>query len=122
MQAGVRVRGWKGADQADLASGQKWYEVRVDAWSCSVRLLCAAFPAAKSEVKQKDRNEVTGESVVKEVGWTFGGLTLGDDMPVCKHLLACVLVEFCGLFQGLVEESAVSVEEVAGWGAAGWGD
>ena len=53
--------------------------------------------------------------------WTFGGLTRGSDMPVCKHLLACVLVERCEIFQHLAVEQEVSVEELAGW-AAGWGD
>jgi hypothetical protein len=58
-----------------------------------------------------------------DMGWTFGGITLGFDMPpVCKHLLACVLAErVCGLFGQFVEEKDVSVEEAAGW-AAGWGD
>jgi len=39
---------------------------------------------------------------------------------MCKHLLACVLVERVAAFGGFVEERRVSVEEVAGW-AAGWG-
>lgn len=56
--------------------------------------------------------------------WVFGGMSLGEDgvPPVCKHLLACVLVDRCkGLFGACVEERRVSVEEAAGW-AAGWGD
>ncbi|KAH7073789.1 hypothetical protein BKA63DRAFT_40612 [Paraphoma chrysanthemicola] len=108
------------------------YEVRLLAWNCSCPAFAfAAFPAVHPEPQApvlgatntwgghdgpaKDRGH--GD------GWTFGGTTLGDDMaPVCKHLLACVLVEKCGgLFGGFVEERHVSVEEVAGW-AAGWGD
>jgi hypothetical protein len=58
---------------------------------------------------------------MSDVEWKFGGLTLGGDIPVCKHLLACVLVEYCDLFAGFVEEREVSVEELAGW-AAGWAD
>jgi hypothetical protein len=54
-------------------------------------------------------------------GWSFGGLTLGSDMPVCKHLLACVLIEHYTSFASFVNEREVSVEELAGW-AAGWGD
>ncbi|RMX78706.1 hypothetical protein D0868_16431 [Hortaea werneckii] len=54
-------------------------------------------------------------------GWTFGGLTLGQGMPVCKHLLACVLVEHSGMFSHCVQERSASREEMAGW-AAGWGD
>ncbi|RMY94847.1 hypothetical protein D0861_01080 [Hortaea werneckii] len=54
-------------------------------------------------------------------GWVFGGLTLGQGMPVCKHLLACVLVEYSGTFSHCVYERSLSKEEMAGW-AAGWGD
>jgi len=54
-------------------------------------------------------------------GWRFGGLAKGQDVPVCKHLLACVLVEQCAAFKHFVVEKDVSVEEMAGW-AAGWGD
>ncbi|KAH9883108.1 hypothetical protein J1614_000478 [Plenodomus biglobosus] len=55
--------------------------------------------------------------------WVFGGVSLEPGMPpVCKHLLACVLVERCGgLFGGFVEERRVELGEAAGW-AAGWGD
>lgn len=76
----------------------------------------AAFPAAKSE--QDIKNQKASGSDEK---WSFGGLTMGDDMPVCKHLLACVLVEYSALFSSFVEEREVSVEEFAGWAAA-WGD
>jgi hypothetical protein len=64
------------------------------------------------------QNQYQGSS---GAGWRFGGLTLGNHMSVCKHLLACVLVEHCSLFVGFVDEREVSVEELAGW-AAGWGD
>ena len=57
----------------------------------------------------------------KITDWSFGGLTLGSDMPVCKHLLACVLVKYCSIFSSFVEERDVSIDELAGW-AAGWGD
>jgi hypothetical protein len=57
--------------------------------------------------------------------WTVGGLSLGKTkVPMCKHLLACVLVERTDLFAGHVKikgKEQVSVEELAGW-AAGWGD
>ena len=53
--------------------------------------------------------------------WSFGGLSLGEGaMPVCKHLLACVLVEKCRALRGCVEERVVSREEAAAWAAA-WG-
>ncbi|KAF2746784.1 hypothetical protein M011DRAFT_468467 [Sporormia fimetaria CBS 119925] len=41
--------------------------------------------------------------------------------PVCKHLLACALVEYAPLFGGRGREREVGVSEAAGW-AAGWGD
>jgi len=48
-------------------------------------------------------------------------LALGEGVPMCKHLLACVLVERCSVFGRYgVEEKEVTVEELAGWGA-GWG-
>lgn len=53
-----------------------------------------------------------------EVG--VGGLTLGDGVPLCKHLLACTLAERAELFAGFVKVEEVSVEEMVGW-AAGWG-
>jgi hypothetical protein len=57
--------------------------------------------------------------------WAVGGLSLGKTkVPMCKHLLACVLVERTDLFAGHVKiksKEQVSVEELAGW-AAGWGD
>ena len=53
--------------------------------------------------------------------WVFGGVRRGRMVPpVCKHLLACVLVDRVQLFRGLVEDKVVSREELAGW-CAGWG-
>ena len=86
------------------------YEVRLDAWSCSCPAFTfAAFPAISADV--------IGEGG----GCVIGGLTRGSDMPVCKHLLACVLVEHCKMFSHFAVEREVSTEEMAGW-AAGWGD
>jgi hypothetical protein len=73
-----------------------------------------------SNGEQRSRENATGRDDGR-YGWLFGGLTLGTDTPVCKHLLACVLVEHCAGFAHLVEERNVSIEELAGW-AAGWGD
>jgi hypothetical protein len=53
--------------------------------------------------------------------WHFGGLSLGEGIPMCKHLLACILVErWKQDFGDGVEEREISIEELAGWGA-GWG-
>lgn len=108
------------------------YEVRLLAWNCSCPAFAfAAFPAVHPEppIPAFDPTESSGGYHASErhggpgAGWMFGGVSLGDGMaPVCKHLLACVLVEKCsGLLGGFVEERRVSVEEAAGW-AAGWGD
>ncbi|KAF1834651.1 hypothetical protein BDW02DRAFT_326991 [Decorospora gaudefroyi] len=102
------------------------YEVRLPAWNCSCPAFAfSAFPAIHSEPPNPTYDD-TGGGVSNErqaTGWIFGGISLGDDIPpVCKHILACVLVEKCGgIFGGLVEERDVGVEEAAGW-AAGWGD
>ena len=100
------------------------YEVRLRAWNCSCPAFAfAAFPASvvgtEGEAEaalDEEQERDTG------AGWKFGGVGLGGGTPpVCKHLLACVLGEWCELFKGFIEERDVSVEEAAGW-AAGWGD
>jgi hypothetical protein len=106
-----------------------FYEVRLFAWNCSCPAFAfAAFPAMHPEpaVPTFDPQHDTPPSTMSGLHgttWSFGGVSLGDATPpVCKHLLACVLVEKCsGLFGEYLEERIVSVEEAAGW-AAGWGD
>jgi hypothetical protein len=114
------------------------YEVRLSAWNCSCPAFAfAAFPSAiptstvpgpssisHSEVEERivghvEQDTIEGRHDAEE--WTFGGVSLGTTTPVCKHLLACVLVERVGMFANHVEEEDVSWEEAAGW-AAGWGD
>jgi len=98
------------------------YEVRLRAWNCSCPAFAfAAFPAgARDWDWDWDRGLGLGDA--DGGGWRFGGLSGGKGAPpVCKHLLACVLVERCELFEGYVQEREVSVEEAVGW-AAGWGD
>ncbi|KAF2462679.1 uncharacterized protein BDR25DRAFT_308192 [Lindgomyces ingoldianus] len=114
------------------------YEVRLTAWNCSCPAFAfAAFPSLHPEppIPQANAGEpqprhtdldlrVSHDKLRKEDEdqWSSGGLSLGDGMPpVCKHLLACVLVERCSLFSSFVENKDVGVEEAAGW-AAGWGD
>lgn len=96
------------------------YEVKLAAWNCACPAFAfAAFPLSGPSLDGADGD--AGEGGGREgQGWSFGGLSLGGGAPVCKHLLACVLVERCGMFGTFVEERAVSVEEAAGW-AAGWG-
>ena len=96
-----------------------YYEVRLDAWTCSCPAFAfSAFPATVSDVSPPDHS---AHDDADAATWTFGGLTRGTDMPVCKHLLACVLVEHTSMFADMVEKRIISADELAGW-AAGWGD
>lgn len=100
-----------------------YYEVRLNAWSCSCPAFAfSAFPASLQDSQTDEQGFATQRpSRVGHSGWIFGGLTLGQGMPVCKHLLACVLIEHSKMFSHCVQERSVSREEMAGW-AAGWGD
>ncbi|KAF2491785.1 hypothetical protein BU16DRAFT_530216 [Lophium mytilinum] len=104
------------------------YEVRLSAWNCSCPAFAfAAFPSGAGSGQGVEGggwgNGHGGvEAGEEDDGWKFGGLSVGvATPPVCKHLLACVLVERCGLFKECVQEREVSIEEAVGW-AAGWGD
>jgi hypothetical protein len=70
-----------------------------------------------------DGSEVDGVNG-KGRGWEFGGLSFdgkeGGKVPVCKHLLACLLVErWEDVFGGYVKERSVEREEMAGVGCEG---
>ncbi|KAK4550648.1 hypothetical protein LTR36_000227 [Oleoguttula mirabilis] len=100
-----------------------YYEARLEAWSCSCPAFAfSAFPAASADVHKTAPpvRDFQAEGPIPP-NWVLGGLSLGSDMPICKHLLACVLVEHSTMFAHFVEERAISLEELAGW-AAGWGD
>ncbi|KAF2129074.1 hypothetical protein P153DRAFT_341551 [Dothidotthia symphoricarpi CBS 119687] len=115
------------------------YEVRLQSWNCSCPAFAfSAFPVMHSESPdlsyepasepRPHEDTVHGEGYAmdatkRDLTWAFGGATLSSDMPpVCKHILACVLVEECPkTFGAFAQESTVCVEEAAGW-AAGWGD
>ena len=102
------------------------YEVRTTAWSCT----CAAFTYAvfhptNATFDHPPSTPLTGRveaGVSSEMGW--GGLLQpygGDNVPICKHLLACVLAERWTKAGQMIEVKHVGQEEVAGW-AAGWGE
>lgn len=63
------------------------------------------------------------EGMEEEKGREFGGMSTdgrgdeGGPVPVCKHLLACVLGERWGLLGGYVKEREISREEMAALGA-----
>ncbi|RMX89149.1 hypothetical protein D0868_14708 [Hortaea werneckii] len=95
-----------------------YYEVRLNAWSCSCPAFAfSAFPANAQDSQTDEREFATQRpSRVGQSDWIFGGLTLGQGMPI-----SCVLVEHSEMFWHCVQERSVSREEMAGW-AAGWGD
>lgn len=119
------------------------YEVRTEAWSCACAAFAfSAFNNAGASPNYEDCDEYEGfwgaDAGVNEeddemldvperngggdrgAGWQWGGLMFGEEMPICKHLLACVLVERWDVARRMVEERQVAAEEMAGW-AAGWG-
>lgn len=105
------------------------YEVRLRAWNCSCPAFAfAAFGGPRDGEEgvrwglggeDEDEDEDDGDSGRMEDG--FGGLGLaGREVPVCKHLLACLLVELGGGLGDFVDQRVVGREEIAGW-SAGWG-
>lgn len=114
------------------------YEIHLSAWNCSCPAFAfAAFPPTlddpndgvdgpelfNSDVSKAASATVgtacaVGEAVEADT-WLFGGLTRGVNPPICKHLLACLLVEKCKVFSAFVEDKEVNEQEAAGW-AAGW--
>jgi hypothetical protein len=105
----------------DPVASTTHYEVRTSSWSCSCpAFVFSAFPA-KALSHEGDEDDHGVEEGEEDQEWMVGGLSLGQDVPMCKHLLACVLAERGGMFGGYVKTREVSVEELAGW-AAGWGD
>ncbi|KAI4202168.1 MAG: hypothetical protein LQ346_002020 [Caloplaca aetnensis] len=122
---------------AFATSGQH-YEVRLRAWNCSCPAYALVwvgylgdgafgglnFHDGQEDIKKAEEaiEGMRGE-VVEGMGREdrFGGLMRGDGgMPVCKHLLACLLAESWKGFKDYVEERVVEREEMSGW-AAGWG-
>ncbi|KAI4153984.1 MAG: hypothetical protein L6R39_001461 [Caloplaca ligustica] len=121
---------------AFAVSGQH-YEVRFAAWNCSCPAFALAWVACMEEgwferlgridhtAERRGGNGLMDEDVPDGNALNgehrCGGLMRGDgEMPVCKHLLACLLAESGGGCGNLVEERAVGREEMSGW-AAGWG-
>lgn len=121
------------------------YEVRLTAWNCSCPAFAfAAFPSTIDSVLPTNDGGDAGSSTrvaqhhmarlskaenlgkapnvrAHDTTPTVGGVyECSNDVPMCKHILACILVERCCLFTDFVEERRVSVAEYAGW-AAGWG-
>jgi hypothetical protein len=112
------------------------YTVHLESWNCSCAAFAfSAFPASSygssgvpwdlgSSGEEDSFERGLGEE--KEEGakeWEFGGWSLdgksdAGGVPVCKHLLACLLGErWKDVLGGYVNEKRVSREEMAGYGA-----
>lgn len=105
----------------DMASVSKSYIVRLDSWNCS----CAGFTLDAFPPDSTLSSSRTPSDIVRTrdaLNWSFGGLSLdglaaagAEDVPCCKHLLACLLAMRWDTVLGTrVESRQVSKEELAG--------
>jgi hypothetical protein len=118
---------------------QKGYEVRLHAWNCTCPTftLNAFRDPGPDHPSQFDEDEDEDETPTEQstagddltCRYVFGGsLTRGASRlapPVCKHLLACLLMVRCpGIFSSGSRDQAgpvfLTYEELAAW-CAGWG-
>jgi len=126
---------------AGAAIGSMVYSVRLGAWNCSCAAFAfSAFPGTFSTTAQAPWNlsgrqddelrelRVRGNEMGRKregegEDWEFGGLSFDGKkdggVPVCKHLVACLLGERWDVLQGYVREREVSREEMSGIGAEG---
>lgn len=81
------------------------YEVRTTAWYCS----CPEFAfSAFNNAYHFERKKT-----ISIYGGYWGGYILGQPVPICKHLLACILVEHGGPWaRQRVIEKQISKEEL----------
>ncbi|MCJ1449088.1 MAG: hypothetical protein MMC23_009607 [Stictis urceolatum] len=102
-----------------------YYEVRLRAWNCSCpAFVFNAFRAVQTDAGDdvdSDPNRIGTRTHLegdrdKESGELRQG---GSAVPICKHLLACLLVDRCVLFESYVENRVVERDEMIGW-TAGW--
>ncbi|KAK1754335.1 hypothetical protein QBC47DRAFT_383671 [Echria macrotheca] len=106
---------------------EKEYAVHIQAWNCTCAAFAfafayAAFPPDRSinhnHPEEEDEEKETDGMLAgdgDEEDLEFGGMSLGAQSPVCKHLLACLLAErWKDALGGYVVERQVSREEMAG--------
>ena len=128
-------------------AGVTSYEVRTKAWNCTCAAFafsafnrpdtpiyessydCEADEGHDPMVNEDNGNddgmldvpEHHNDAGGKQGDWRWGGLMLGDgEVPLCKHLLACVLTERWDVARKMIDEREVGREEISGW-TAGWG-
>lgn len=107
---------------SQVSASRSFYEIRARAWNCS----CPAFTFSTLEGELTNRTSPEssdgGEKTTEAVGASliYGGLAGGDNtVPICKHLLACLLANSNRLLAMCVKHVAMTEHELAGW-AAGW--
>ena len=119
-------------DSGGAATGSNVYTVRLQAWNCSCAAFAfSAFPGGlgsggRAPWKLGDEGLVSiGRDGEEKEEWEVGGLSFdgmdggGKGVPVCKHLVACLLGERWGLLEGYVKEKEASRNEIGGVGAEG---
>ncbi|KAE9372182.1 hypothetical protein N431DRAFT_483030 [Stipitochalara longipes BDJ] len=121
-------------DSAGAATGTNIYTVRLQAWNCSCAAFAfSAFPGglgvsgmAAWNINDGEKSGIGKEGEGKDEEWEFGGLSFngregegGNGVPVCKHLVACLLGERWDLLGRYVKEKEVSKEEMGGVGGEG---
>ena len=98
------------------------YTVHLEAWNCSCAAFAfSAFPGGSSgsgsswKMDDESEGEDGGDG---EREREFGGLCADENVPNCKHLVACLLGERWESVLGeYVKERVVAREEMAGFGS-----
>jgi hypothetical protein len=97
--------------QRDLVT--RTYVVRLAAWNCT----CASFAFDAFPPSKPTYSTSYGDEEAMDISWS-GGLSLDgmtEDMPCCKHLLACLLAERWAVeHQNYVVTRHVTRDELAG--------
>lgn len=106
----------------DVGFSSQRYLVQLGTWQCACpSFTFDAFPVSTGTAVDYEAEDSSLDEKEKASEWSFGGMSLdglgasGGDVPCCKHLLACLIVEkWSGLLGSYVEERIVSREEMAG--------
>ncbi|CAM1509268.1 Fc.00g030070.m01.CDS01 [Cosmosporella sp. VM-42] len=105
----------------DVGLSSKRYPVHLETWNCScASFTFEAFPVDAGSPLEYEHGGAPDNAPENQPGWSFGGMSLdglgaGGNVPCCKHLLACLLVDkWPGMLKKYAEERTVSREEMAG--------
>lgn len=94
----------QGATDTFKENQKHQYEVRTSAWHCS----CPEFTFSAFN----NDHDITWDRGIIIPGSFWGGYILGHPIPVCKHLLACVLIERGFWIRRKILEKPISKEEL----------